>query len=167
MRIYLIGFMGAGKSTLGPLLAKKLGYSCIETDILVEKLAGLTIPEIFRIHGEHHFRELEKHVLHFTQLCEDTVICTGGGTPCYANNLEWMKMHGLTIYLSCDDEVLIQRIENSQKERPLFTNQKSIVELLDARRKFYQQAHMHVLNNNTPETTIKNLVKAIPKNYNK
>lgn len=161
MRIYLIGFMGAGKSTLGPLLAKELGYSCIETDNLVERLAGKTIPDIFNIHGENYFRELEKQVLHFTQLCEDTIICTGGGTPCYADNMEWMKQHGLTVYLSCDDEVLIQRIASNQKGRPLFTDTHSVFKLLHSRIVDYQKADMQFSNNDSREITLKTIVEAL------
>lgn len=161
MRIYLIGFMGAGKSTLGPLLTKELGYGCIETDSLVERLAGKAIPDIFSIHGEKYFRELEKQVLHFTQLCQDTVICTGGGTPCYADNMEWMKQHGITIYLSCDDEVLIQRIASSHKGRPLFTNTHSVLKLLHSRIGDYQKADLQFSNNESPEITLKAIIDAI------
>lgn len=163
MRIYLIGFMGAGKSNLGPLLAKQLGYSCIETDVLVEKLAGITIPEIFRIHGEKHFRELEKKVLHHTQLCNDTIVCTGGGTPCFDNNMEWMKVHGLTVYLSCDEAVIIHRIEKYQEDRPLFTDRNSVLKLLQSRINIYQKAHLHISNNDTPEITIEAILKTITK----
>lgn len=161
MRIYLIGFMGAGKSTLGPLLAKELGYSCIETDNLVERLAGKTIPDIFSIYGENYFRELEKQVLHFTQLCEDTVICTGGGTPCYSDNMDWMNQYGITIYLSCDDEVLIQRIASSQKGRPLFTDAHAVLKLLHSRIIEYQKADLQFSNNDSPEATLKKINEAL------
>jgi len=162
MRIYLIGFMGAGKSTLGPLLAKKLGYSCIETDVLVEKLAGISIPEIFSIYGENYFRELEKKVLHHTLLCNDTIVCTGGGTPCFFDNMEWMKMHGLTVYLSCDEAVIIHRIEMHQKIRPLFSDRNSTLKLLHARIPFYQKAHLHISNNDSLEKTIEAILQALP-----
>lgn len=163
MRIYLIGFMGSGKSTLGPILAKKLGYSCIETDKMVEKLAGIPISEIFRIHGENHFRELEKRVLHYTLLCNDVIVCTGGGTPCFDDNMAWMNVQGLTIYLCCDVSVIIHRIEKQQKNRPLFTDRNSIVKLLHDRISIYQKAHLHISNNDTPEKALEAILKAINK----
>lgn len=161
MRIYLTGFMGAGKSTLGPIIAKKLGFSCIETDAMVEKLAGISISEIFRIYGENHFRELEKKVLHHTQLCNDIIVCTGGGTPCFDDNMAWMNIHGLTIYLWCDEPVIIHRIETQQKKRPLFTDRSSIIRLLHSRITIYQKAHLHISSNDTPEIALEAILKAI------
>ncbi len=162
MRIYIIGFMGAGKSTLGPLLAKQLGYSCIETDVLVEKLAGFSIAEIFNIYGENYFRELEKKVLHHTLLCNNTIVCTGGGTPCFEDNMEWMNVHGLTVYLSCDDNIIFHRIETQQKIRPLFRNPNSTLKLLHDRIPFYQKAHLHISNNDSVEKALEGILKALP-----
>ena len=163
MRIYLIGFMGAGKSTLGPILAKKLGYSCIETDVLVEKLAGISIPEIFRLYGEIRFRELERQVLLFTQLCNDTVICTGGGTPCFSGNMEWMKQQGITVYLSCDEEIIIQRLNSPQKDRPLFNDQNSWKNLLHSRIETYQKAQIQLVNHDLPENSVESLLMSLEK----
>lgn len=163
MRIYLIGFMGAGKSTLGPILAKKLGYSCIESDVLVEKLAGISIPEIFRLYGEIRFRELERQVLFFTQLCYDTVICTGGGTPCFSGNMEWMKQQGITVYLSCDEEIIMQRLNLPQKDRPLFNDQNSWKNLLHSRIETYQKAHIQLVNHDLPENSVESLLMSLEK----
>jgi shikimate kinase len=101
MIIFLVGFMGAGKTTLGKKLAAKLGYSFVVLDAVVEKGEGKYIRDIIAEHGESYFREKESETLKQLSLV-DSVISTGGGTPCYYDNMQWMNDKGITIYVECE-----------------------------------------------------------------
>jgi shikimate kinase len=158
-RIFLIGFMGSGKSTLGAQLARRLDYQFVDMDQLIEDTAEMSIPEIFDEHGEDVFRKWEHDILQ--ELCQrqKLVISTGGGVPCHSGNMDLMNSHGNTIYLRLSPEALLSRLINSRTERPLITG-KSETELLDfirskleAREEFYLQAK-HVVDglNMTAET---------------
>ncbi len=94
MRIYLLGFMGCGKSSLGRRLARKLEYPFLDIDNEVERILGQEIPDIFRTKGETAFREAERQVLHSTATVQKAVIATGGGTPCYSDNMDFMLENG-------------------------------------------------------------------------
>ena len=98
MRIYLIGFMGCGKSTWGKKLAEKLDCAFIDIDKRIEAIEGGTVAEVFKIKGEEYFRKLEAAVLRSTVLEKNAVISCGGGTPCYFDNMEWMKQRGKTFF---------------------------------------------------------------------
>lgn len=111
--------MGAGKSTLGKKLAAKMGFDFQETDAEVEKVAGMTIKEIFAQYGETHFRKTEQTVLKELFQKENIVISTGGGTPCFFNNMDLMNEQGLTIYLMLSSKALVNRLKNAKNERPL------------------------------------------------
>src|SRR5512133_3442701 len=97
--IYLIGFMGSGKSTAGRELARLLGWSFTDLDTEVEKREGKTIRQIFAQKGEEYFRNLETKVLRDLNTLANSVISTGGGTPCHSDNMDFMLENGLTIYL--------------------------------------------------------------------
>ena len=97
--VYIIGFMGCGKSTAGKKLASVLNWSFIDLDRKIEAHAGMTIPEIFSKHGESFFREVESEVLRSFQTLSEVVISTGGGTPCHGDNMDFMTETGLTLYL--------------------------------------------------------------------
>ncbi len=119
MKIYIIGFMGSGKSTYGKELAEALGYAFTDLDTDIEKKAGATIPVIFKDKGEDAFRLMEQNALLETKILEDTVIATGGGAPCFFENMEWMNENGLTIYLKLFENELKARIEPVMAERPM------------------------------------------------
>lgn len=148
MNIYLTGMMGAGKSTLGRKLAKKLGYHFVDLDELIEQREGLPLAEIFNFRGEHYFRTLEADILKETVLLKETVIATGGGTPCYFDNLNWMNKHGKTIYLRGNITLLAQRLLPGMSKRPLLAGLKPeelpgfLSVLMAAREPFYTQAHI-------------------------
>ena len=129
-RIFLIGFMGSGKSTLGAQLARHLGYQFVDMDQLIEETAEMSIPEIFNEHGEEVFRKWEHDILQ--ELChrEKLVISTGGGAPCHSGTMDHMNAHGTTVYLKLSPEALLSRLINSRTERPLIKG-KSEPELLD------------------------------------
>jgi shikimate kinase len=145
-RIFLIGFMGSGKSTLGAQLARRLEYHFVDMDQLIEDTAEMTIPEIFDEHGEEVFRKWEHDILQ--ELCqrENMVISTGGGVPCHSGMMDLMNSCGTTIYLQLSPEALLSRLVKSRTERPLIKG-KSEAELLEfirsklkEREKFYSRA---------------------------
>ncbi len=149
MRIYLLGFMGAGKTRLGKELAQLMGYSFLDLDqVLVEK-AGLSINEVFSQFGEEYFRNLEREALHDSKDHEDVIISTGGGTPCFFDNLEWINNHGLSIYLDVEHQILTNRLWKGRHGRPLLKNLSknelsSFVEAKNTERKtFYNKAAIH------------------------
>lgn len=119
MRIYLIGFMGSGKSYFGYQLAELFDYRFIDLDELIEKEAGMDIPAIFSQEGEDGFRQREREALHHTRHCEQTIIACGGGAPCFFDNMAWMNQHGLTIYLEASVQVLVERLLPGREHRPL------------------------------------------------
>ncbi|MEO5641701.1 MAG: shikimate kinase [Bacteroidia bacterium] len=119
MRIFLVGYMGSGKSLMGAALAKELGVNFFDLDRAIEKKAGKDVAAIFAAEGEKHFRELEKNCL--TELLEedDCVIATGGGTPCYFDNMDKMNEAGVVIYLKMSTDHLAERLEAEKDSRPL------------------------------------------------
>jgi shikimate kinase len=129
-RIFLIGFMGSGKSTIGARLASKIGYSHVDMDQLIEETAYMSVPGIFSELGEAVFRKWEQDILN--ELCqrEKIVVSTGGGAPCHNNLIEIMNRHGATVYIRLDPEVLQERLLKSRTERPLIKG-KSPVQLLE------------------------------------
>lgn len=129
-RIFLIGFMGSGKSTHGKILARKIGYQYVDMDHLIEETAELSIPTIFSEHGEEVFRKWEYDIL--LELCkrDRLVISTGGGAPCHGEMMQLMNEHGCTIYIQLPPEALRERLLHSPTERPLIKD-KSDTELLE------------------------------------
>jgi shikimate kinase len=118
MTIFLIGFMGCGKSYVGQALADKLGYYFIDLDSAIEASAGKKIIDIFNDEGEAVFRTMETDTLHKIYR-ENTVISTGGGTPCFADNMSWMKSRGLTIFLNPSIDIISERLKKEKSKRPL------------------------------------------------
>ncbi|MBK0403304.1 shikimate kinase [Adhaeribacter sp. BT258] len=148
MHIYLIGMPGAGKTTLGRNLAAQLGRTFLDLDEAIEEAAGKTIPQIFEEKGEAYFRELEAETLKTVSFsAEKLVVATGGGTPCFHQNMAFMHAHGLTVYLKVSPEVLAERLLASDlSARPLLKNKtkplvmKYLRETLRERATFYEQA---------------------------
>lgn len=108
--IFLIGFMGCGKSTLGRALSKQTGIELIDLDHYIERRFHRSITDIFAIEGETRFRDLERRMLEETGEFENVVIACGGGTPCFGNNMEFMNSHGTTVYLEASEERLLDRL---------------------------------------------------------
>ncbi len=146
MRIFLIGFMGSGKSSIGRKLASHMKVEFFDTDKLLEQKTGVRIADYFARYGEQSFREEEKEILQKGWYPEDCVIATGGGAPCYADNMEWMSKHGKVIYLSLPAKALASRLENSNTDRPLINNLQgdALVDFISAklteREEFYNKA---------------------------
>jgi shikimate kinase len=121
-RVYIIGFMGSGKSTTGKRLAATLGWQFIDLDKEIELNAGKAIKEIFSTSGEDHFRELETETLTSLKIEKDTVISAGGGTPCHRSNMDFMIRTGLVVYLKMTPGQLKSRLEGGATSRPLIKN---------------------------------------------
>jgi shikimate kinase len=120
--IYIIGFMGSGKSTTGRKLAAALRWSFIDLDRRIEEVAGKIIPRIFSEDGEDRFREIETDVLKSLDQEKKTVVSTGGGTPCHGDNMDYMLQTGVTVYLKMTPVNLAKRLLESSGERPLLKN---------------------------------------------
>ena len=120
MKIYLIGFMGSGKTHWGRLLSQKLSFPFFDLDSQVEEQAGKSIAEIFAAEGEEQFRLVEKDALHsITESHESFVMACGGGSPCYFNNIEYMHQTGTTVWINTPLEVLFERLVKEKDKRPL------------------------------------------------
>src|SRR5690606_27091477 len=119
MRIYLVGFMASGKSSLGQLVAARTDVPFLDTDQVIESQAGMSVAEIFDAYGEDYFRLLEHDVLMQTEFYPKSLNATGGGLPAFADNMDWMLDRGITIYLQWPDELLIDNVLGSRHGRPL------------------------------------------------
>jgi shikimate kinase len=150
MKIFLIGYMGSGKSTAGKKLAKLLGYSFADHDELIEKAVGKSVYDIFQEDGEEKFREMEHNMLISLLPKDNIVISTGGGTPCHYNNMELMNQNGLTIYLKMSANTLLSRLREAKTERPLVSGKSAedlyqfIVTHLETREPYYSEASFKV-----------------------
>ena len=144
--IFLIGFMGAGKTSVGKILAKSLEISFVDLDVEIEKELGMTIPEIFSTHGEGFFRDAESEALRSVAERERQAIATGGGVVLREENWEVMGKKGVTIYLKAPADVLYNRVKNNSS-RPLLQVEdplKRARELLSQRLSLYEKADLIV-----------------------
>lgn len=150
-RIFLIGYMGSGKTTVGKMLAEKLGYGFVDMDTHLEEKHFKPVSEIFTKLGEPEFRRLEKECLHEVAEFENVVISTGGGAPCFFDNIDFMNARGLTVYLKLSTEELANRLAHSREgKRPLLADKKGedliqfISEGLASRERFYLKAALSI-----------------------
>jgi len=147
-RIFLIGYMGAGKTTVGIKLAQRMELSFVDLDLYIEGRYHKTIREIFVEKGEDGFREIEKNMLHEVAEFEDIIISTGGGAPCFFDNLEFMNQSGTTVYLKVSVNELAARLESGKQTRPVLQNHSGdklvqfISENLEKREPFYSKASL-------------------------
>jgi len=148
MRIVLVGYMGSGKSTLGKKLASKLGFSFYDTDQIIEEQYKISIYNFFEKYEEDVFRKIEYDVLKNTLIHNNAVISTGGGTPCFRNNMDIINKNSYSVYIKMHIDSIETRLINSKKSRPLLkdisqTNLKAFIEkqLLE-REKYYNQANL-------------------------
>ncbi len=121
-RIFLIGYMGAGKTTLGKAFARELGLTFIDLDWYIEERFHKTVRQLFSERGEDGFRELERRMLHEVGEFEDVVISTGGGTPCFFDNIDYMNTMGDTVFLDVSTDVLFRRLKVAKQQRPLLAD---------------------------------------------
>lgn len=146
IRIILIGYMGAGKTTVGKALAQELNLTFYDLDWYIEERYRRTVPQLFAERGEAGFREIEKRVLHEVAEFEDVVISSGGGTPCFFDNMDYMNGQARTVYLKASSDVLFRHLKMGKTERPLLKNKTDeelkqyIQDSLAAREPFYRKA---------------------------
>ena len=118
MRIYLVGYMSAGKSTTAKRLANRLGMEAFDTDRLFEERYHITVSDFFKKYDEPLYRKLETQILHDTLQYENAVIATGGGTACFNENMELMNQHGITVFLRISPQSAVVRLSQSKVRRP-------------------------------------------------
>jgi shikimate kinase len=145
-RIILIGYMGAGKTTIGKALSKELDIPFYDLDWYIENRMRKTIKQIFDERGEEGFRKIEHNMLHEVAEFEDVIISCGGGTPCSFDNMDYMNLQGDTVYLKASPEVLYGHLKMGKTVRPLLLNKTQeemktfIEEQLKQREKYYSKA---------------------------
>jgi len=163
--VFLIGYMGSGKSTNGRKLARIIGYFHFDLDEEIEKLVGKNINQIFSEEGEDAFRLLEHSVLVSLTNRKNIVVSTGGGTPCYYNNLQLMKDVGVIVYIKMKPESLAKRLQSSKVKRPILVRAQAgdlsafIAKHLAQREDFYKQAHLTIKGENLDFDILLNSVK--------
>ena len=146
IRIFLTGYMGSGKTTLGRALAADLNVQFIDLDHYIEQRYRKTIAQLFAENGEDGFRAIERRMLHEVGEFEDVIISTGGGTPCFFDNIEFMNAQGTTIYLDVPVERLFIRLCIARSKRPLIKDKDDeelrafIIEQLEKRAPHYNKA---------------------------
>jgi shikimate kinase len=163
--VYIIGFMGSGKSTAGRRLATALGWTFIDLDKKIEEAAGKSIPEIFSKDGEEKFRRLETEVLMNLKSQVRTIVSTGGGTPCHADNMTFMLETGVTVYLKMSTSQLVSRLLGSTEGRPVLKNIPDdklydfIDKKLSSREKFYNKANIVIEGINLDINNLQSIIK--------
>ena len=146
VRIFLTGYMGAGKTTLGKAFAHQMNIPFIDLDWYIEERFHKTVGELFAERGETGFRELERNLLHEVAEFENVVISTGGGAPCFFDNMEFMNRMGKTVFLDVHPDVLFRRLRVAKQQRPILQGKQDdelkafIVQALEKRAPFYRQA---------------------------
>ena len=146
IRIFLTGYMGAGKTTLGKAFARKLNLPFVDLDWYMEERFHKTVGELFVERGEAGFRELEKNMLHEVGAFEDVVISTGGGAPCFFDNMDFMNRNGKTVFLNVHPDVLFRRLRVAKQQRLILQGKQDdelkefIIRALEKRTPFYSQA---------------------------
>ena len=163
-RIYLVGYMGAGKSTAAKRLANRLGWDVADTDELFEAKYRISVCDFFHKYDEALYRKLESEVLKSTESLDNVVVATGGGTACYFDNMEWMNQHGLTVFLKISEKAVVDRLLHAKRKRPLAIG-KSEEELTafvsqhyGSRLPFYEQARITV---KSEDLDLDNLIQLI------
>lgn len=144
MRVFLVGFMGAGKSSSGRALARLLGALFWDLDERVEAIARMSVAEIFRVHGEAAFRVTEARQLEMLARQARAVVATGGGTFAQPANRELIRRCGVSVFLDVPWEELLRRLPGKREERPLFGSPEQALDLWRARLPHYRQADLSV-----------------------
>lgn len=146
LKVFLIGFMGSGKSHWGRIWATKNHLKFFDLDAKIEKAFKMTITEIFEKKGEEKFRELERYHLRKFDTKKNFVLACGGGTPCFTDNMDWMKSQGKVFYLKATPEKILEQVMHETEQRPVIKNVNPsellffIQKKLAEREPFYSQA---------------------------
>ncbi len=167
-RVYLIGFMGSGKTTIGKYIASDMGWRLIDMDHEFETLHNCSISHFFATKGEEEFRKEETNLLISLSKLDNVIISTGGGVPCSSDNMDVMRSTGLVIYIQVEPEILRQRLSKARDVRPLVSGKKDdelllfINNKLKEREPFYRRAHMIVDGEALPFSSYKMLITMFP-----
>jgi shikimate kinase len=167
MKVFLIGFMASGKSTVGEELANVLGYKFIDLDNFIEQKHSKTIKMIFEYYDEDHFRHIENEALReVSTIDENIIVASGGGTSCFYNSVDFMNSVGTTIYLRAEVTELLARLIASKKDRPLLWGKSEeelnnyIIRVLEERSKYYEKAKITVDISSLDVTDLANTINA-------
>lgn len=164
-KVFIVGMPGSGKTFWGCMLNKKLKLPAYDLDTLIEGITEKSIVEIFAEDGEEYFRKAETNMLHLFAEKNQFILSTGGGTPCYNNNMQWMNKNGITIWINEPIEVLHQRLITEKEQRPLMQNMDDsslktyLQQKLEERQHFYELATYKITGNNISETNFTEIIK--------
>jgi len=165
MKLFLIGLLGSGKSFLGKELSKELKLPFIDLDDILEKKEGMKVSEIFTAKGEEYFRMLEAAALREQNTQKKFVMATGGGTPCFHDNMSFINQTGTSVFLNIPVSEIVKRLNGEQRKlRPLLANvpddqlQATLEAMLQSRLQFYKQANITV---NAASTTAADILKRL------
>ena len=145
--------MGSGKTTIGKILAEHLNLDFIDLDSYIENKCNLSVQEIFDKYGEDEFRLIEWSNLNTVSKLNDVIISTGGGTPCFFNNIDFMNVNGITIFFDEDIDIIYNRLLNDKSNRPLISNLSNsdlynyILDKLNERKKYYNKSKLKINSN--------------------
>jgi shikimate kinase len=159
MLIFLVGFMGSGKTHWGKRWSEAYQISFVDLDDAIETVEGKTIPDIFAIYGEAYFRDVETKTLRGFSQQKNVIIACGGGTPCFHNNMQWMNEHGITVYVTSPADIIMKRIIVQQDKRPLLRNMNPIELLayieqtIKNREPYYTRAKITLVENDITDET--------------
>jgi shikimate kinase len=167
MKIFLVGFMGAGKTTTGRELAARINAPFFDLDELIEAAEKGSIKDIFARHGEPYFRKRERDVLRSTRHLDSAVVATGGGTFTFDENIQFIQSEGLSVYLSAAYSLLRSRIGDKAAERPLFRDDVAAHELYNSRIRYYRMADVtiEVREEETTNEIVERLLLELPKGF--
>lgn len=165
MKIYLVGFMGAGKTTIGRELASRIDAPFFDLDELIVASEKSSVKDIFETQGEPYFRKRERDVLRSTKHLDKAIIATGGGTFTFDENIQFIQSEGLSVYLSAPYALLRSRISDKAAERPLFRDDIATHELYANRIRYYRMADVsiEVREEETPTEIVERLLLELPK----
>ena len=165
MKIYLVGFMGSGKTTVGRELAARIDAPFFDLDDLITSAEKMSVKEIFATHGEPYFRKRERDVLRSTRHLSAAVIATGGGTFTFDENIQFIQAEGLSVYLSAPYAVLRARIAHKAADRPLFNDDLATHELYANRIRYYRMSDLtiEIREEETPLEVVERLLLELPK----
>ncbi|MCD8297312.1 MAG: shikimate kinase [Prevotella sp.] len=153
-RIIIVGYMGAGKTTVGKALAKDLGVQFYDLDWYIEERMHKTIPQLFAERGETGFRKVEHTVLHEVAEFEDVVISCGGGTPCFFDNMDYINSQGETVYLKSTPDVLYQHLSMGRVDRPLLKDKTPEEMKLFIARQLADREHFYLMAKHVLDVTL-------------
>jgi shikimate kinase len=162
MLIFLTGMMGSGKTTIGKLLAEELQLPFFDTDEIISSIEGMEIKDIFSSKGEAYFRQAE-HTLVATWKISSAIVATGGGLPCFNDNMKLLNDKGKTVYLKASTDEITERIWQD-RNRPLVKDKtipqvkKTISELMKIRKPYYEQSAIKIKATGTPEEIVKKII---------